>query len=33
MARPKGRMGKGYIMEEALEFCTKYMQRFQSMEQ
>jgi len=33
MERPKGSMGKGYIMEDAIGFCTKYMQRFQTMEQ
>ncbi len=33
MVRPKGSMGKGYIMEEVIGFCTKYMQIFQTMEQ
>jgi hypothetical protein len=26
-AQPEGSMGQGYTMDEALGFCTKYMQR------
>lgn len=28
MSKPKGSMAKGYIIDEALGLCTKYMQKF-----
>jgi hypothetical protein len=30
MARPKGSMANGYSIEEALGFCTKYIQEVKS---
>ncbi len=32
MARPEGNMVEGYTMEEAIGFCTKYMQNFKTIE-
>jgi hypothetical protein len=32
MARPEGNMVEGYIMEEAIGFCTKYMKNFKIIE-